>query len=440
VLYYWNVEVTPLSESRPAESGDGEEAVAASGEGLPAEHGSALRPVETAADSQASEPRHWRPARDSMIDEPGGYEPFVPEKLRNLSARLALGAEQDVSDDDITSVLGPDSLKAFRYAQQSLRGLVRKVTGEPAFCHSADVALRALDLGYPDLLLQVCLLHDAVEDSSDDIITLFFHLKEIERLFAADVALDVRILTNRYQIILQSLSGLLPENLPFEPESVGAVCRALDELHAQVPPLVRDEFAHEFYQLRTYFLPSVNLAAGRRRGLVDRQYTVLSEVAFQAYRVYAEQMGDDALLRRGHYGSDFYDRVLTVKFLDQVDNLRTSGIATWSALERILVKTETFLDKTFYLHDYIRRHGFERRTAFLELYDYLKCQLIEQMGVRRKALAFLADSRFALLTEFLVDTLSRLQRKYLVCELPRAEISRLRHQIRDHNLVSAARG
>ncbi len=370
-----------------------------------------------------------------MVDELGRDESFGSEMLRNLSARLALGDEQDVTDAEIVSVLGEQSLRAFRYAQESLRGLVRKVTGEPAFCHSADVALRALDLAYPRPLLQVCLLHDAAEDSSDDIITLFFHLKEIERLFDPDVVADVRVLTNRYQIILQSLSGLLPDNLPFEPESLGAVTRALDELRAQVPPLVRDEFDYEFYQLHTYFLPAVNLAAGRRRGLIDRQYTVLSEVAFQAYRVYAEQMGDDALLRYGHYGSGFYDRVLTVKFLDQVDNLRTSGIATWGALDRILVKTETFLDKTFYLHDYVRRHGFEGRTAFLDLYDYLKCQLIEQMAVRRKAVAFLADSRFALLTEFLVETLSRLQRKYMVSELPRAEISRLRHQIRDHNLL-----
>lgn len=423
--------------SEAEKPGDAETAAAESAEELTAHPASSPPPDDTDATRQGSEPPPSPMARDSVIDEVGRDESFASEKLRNLSARLALGGEEDVTDEDITSVLGADSLKAFRYAQQSLHGLVRKVTGEPAFCHSADVALRALDLGYRDRLLQVCLLHDAAEDSSDDVVTLFFQLKEIERLFEADVALDVRVLTNRYQIILQSLSGLLPENLPFEPESMGAVFQALDDLRDQVPPSVRDEFDYEFYQLHAYFLPSVNLAAGRRRGLVDHQYTVLSEIAFQAYRIYAEQMGDDALLRHGHYGSGFYDRVLTVKFLDQVDNLRTSGIATWSALERILIKTETFLDKTFYLHDYIRRHGFEGRTAFLELYDYLKCQLIEQMAVRRKAVAFLADSRFALLTEFLVETLSRLQRKYLVCELPRAEISRLRHQIKEHNLLAA---
>jgi len=243
-------------------------------------------PDDTDATRQGSEPPSSRPVRDSIIDEVDRDESFSSEKLRNLSARLALGAEADVTDEDITSVLGAESLKAFRYAQESLHGRVRKVTGEPAFCHSADVALRALDLGYPDRLLQVCLLHDAAEDSSDDIVTLFFQLEEIKRLFEADIALDVRMLTNRYQIILQSLSGLLPDNLPFEPESMGAVFQALDDLREQVPRPVRDEFDHEFYQLHAYFLPSISrwliialLAANvlaRREVIRGRRYHISS--------------------------------------------------------------------------------------------------------------------------------------------------------------------
>ena len=68
------------------------------------------------------------------------------QKVRDFSASLAMGLASELTDDAIAHVLGKEAVKAFRFAHEKLHGFVRKTTGEPAFCHSADIALRAVTL------------------------------------------------------------------------------------------------------------------------------------------------------------------------------------------------------------------------------------------------------------------------------------------------------
>ena len=353
------------------------------------------------------------------------------EQVRRFSAQLAVGMGEDVNDEDIASVLGARAVKAFRYSLESLRGFVRRTTGEPAFCHSADIALRAVDLLYPDSVIEVALLHDTVEDRSKTLADCARRLAELEQLFGAQSARDVRHSTNSYSMILRGLEGKVPHNLPFEPSSKEVLREAIVAQQRELSPELQEMFAHEYSKLVDYFLPGVELAGGARKARVDRKYTVISELRLQSYRLFVEDIHDDARADDG-----FHDDTLVVKTLDLVDNLRTSEVANFGSLERILVKVETFLDCTFFLHDYVRAHP-RAVTTFIELYDYLKYSLVEQLMERKRALVFLADTRFAFLADYLMREVSRLQDKYKVVRPPVPELARLRDVIRARNRALA---
>ena len=356
--------------------------------------------------------------------------------VRKFSAQLAMGRAEDLGDEAVAAVLSPQAVPAFRFASHCLQGFVRKTTGEPAFCHSADIALRAKDLGYSERIVQVALLHDTIEDRSKKLSDVLEHVAELSTRFSTDIAQDVRCSTNVYSVIIRGLESRIPNNLPFDDAAPGKLRRTLAELHHELPSEIKAHFQHEYAQLLDHFLAGIDLSGGARKARIDKKYTVVSELRLQSYKLFVQDIHDDARFRALPRGSSFHEDALVVKALDLVDNLRTSEVANLGSLERILLKAETFLDCTFFLHDYIRERP-HTRTSFIDLYDFLKYHLIEQLLERRRALVFLADTRFGFLADYLMREVSRLQEKYKVITSPIAQLNRLRESIQEQNLVNA---
>lgn len=379
------------------------------------------------------------PGSDSIVSQwlsnlsPDQKDLFCGEDaVRSFSARLAVGLGEEITDAEVTAVLGTGSIPYFRYAQQSLQGFVRRTTGEPAFCHSADIALRALDLGYQPGVIQAALLHDTVEDRSKTLEQVLLHLQEIEDLFGRETAQDVRHSTNVYSVILRPLDGKVSHSLPFDDSAKPALLKGIDDVRQELPSEIRVVFRREFEKLLDYFVHQVELGEGARKARVDKKYTAASELRLRSYRLFVEDMHADARFRHKASGG-FHDTTLIVKSLDLVDNLRTSEVANFASLERILLKAETFLDCTFFLHDEIRALP-AAKTSFIDLYDYLKYHLVEQLLERKRALIFLADTRFAFLADYLMREVVRLQAKYKVHGNPLNELIRLRELLRTQNL------
>jgi hypothetical protein len=335
-----------------------------------------------------------------------------------------------VSDEEIAGMLGPGTVEAFRFAEHVLRGRRRRTTDEPAFCHSADIALRAADLGYGERVLKCALLHDVVEDGAAHLVEMDLFLQQMHERFGSEVGRDVRILTNRYAKILDErpIRERLSSPPPFDESGRQALAEAVREYRQGLPESLRRDFGYEFHQILEWLIPTLDLDLGRVRARVDDRHTLLSELQLQSYRLFTVEMADDARDRPG----GFCEVPLVVKAMDLVDNLRTAEVVTWRSLDRILLKVEMFLDSTFFLNAWIREHGIANRT-FPLLYDFLKHQLVEQMEERARALEFLADTRFARLAEFLRGQIRRLHRKYHVGPRPVRALGRLRREIRDIN-------
>ena len=356
------------------------------------------------------------------------------QRVVNFSAQLALQVGQSLSDNDIGGVLGMDAVPAFRYAERSLSGFVRRTTGEPALCHSAYIALRALDLGYPQRVVQVALLHDTVEDRSRNLLEISQHLSEIRSLFGEDVARDVRCSTNVYSTIIRGIESALPRGLAFDDSTKPVLADALSKHRSALGFQLADEYDREYRQLLDYFLGQIDLRGGERKARLDKKYTVVSELRLQSYRLFVEDIHDDARLRIPPRDSHLHEVILVVKALDLVDNLRTSEVANFGSLERILLKVETFLDCTFFLHEYIHQRP-DVHSTFINVYDYLKCHLVEQLIERKRAMMYLADTRFAFVADYLVKQISHLQAKYKVSQtIP--ELTRTRQAIREQNQVA----
>lgn len=358
------------------------------------------------------------------------------DAVRLFSARLAVGLGEEIADSEIDEVLGEEVIPHFRYAQRALHGIVRKTTGEPAFCHSADIALRALDLGYPRRIVQLALLHDTVEDRSKNLEQVVDNLADIQNLFGWEVAEDVRHSTNTYSVILRGLEGKVSRELAFDDSSKPALLKGIEDVRRELPENLRHYFRHEFGQLLEYFVHAVDLSEGSRKARVDLKYTAVSELRLRSYQLFVEDIHHDARFRLGKEES-FHDTALIVKALDLVDNLRTSEIANFASLERILLKAENYLDCTFFLHDYIRALP-QVATTFIDLYDYLKHHLVEQLLERKRALLFLADTRFAFLADYLMREVMRLQQKYKVIRRPFEELLQIRELLRSQNLASGS--
>lgn len=68
----------------------------------------------------------------------------------------------------------------------------------------------------------------------------------------------------------------------------------------------------------------------------------------------------------------------------------------------------------------------------------MKYHLIEQLMERKRAMVFLADTRFAYFAQYLMREITRLQDKYKVSDSPVKELVRLRDEVRRINLAEQA--
>lgn len=351
----------------------------------------------------------------------------------SLSEKLMGTSDDEVSDAEVAAALGHECIPAFRFAGEHLRGRNRKVTQEPTICHSADIALRAADLGFGTHVRMTGLLHDLVEDASRDIADAHVLLHQLASRFGATIARDVRLLTNLYHLILDGVDGDVPSNLPFEQASLDRARYALDKHRRAVPAACREMFARQFGRLDWFLATGLDLPAEAVEARRHPGYSVYRAIRKRTYALYLEDMADDALEREPLVPSRLYEPVLSVKFLDLVDNLRTSDVGTPASLEKILAKAEMALDKTFYLHDAVHTAGADAQSTFLPLYDVVKYNLVEQLYERQHAISFLADTRFRAVTRYLSVQVGRLRDKYKVAVDRVAELARLRRTIRAMN-------
>lgn len=356
----------------------------------------------------------------------------IAGEMYSLSARLAVGST--VSNEEITELLGAEAVPAFRHAQDVLAGQVRRTTGEPSFCHSADIAIRARALSYDSpRAIALCLLHDVAEDGAGSLEEVGYRLDELRQIFGEGIAHDVRLLTNRYAILCSDVmaSGY------FDHKNHGGFketfTRQLDAYWAGLPDPVRRRFAGEVDRLWS-FLGKVDLSPSAQRMRLEHSHTPARALRTQVYRLFVEELCDDAAHRFATAPGDARgpaETTLVCKLLDMVDNLRTSPVVIWRSLDRILFKTELFLDGSFYLHEIVHTRGL--KGTFPLAYDLLKFNLVEQLGERRRALENLSDTRFGLLAHHLITEVERLEPKYRVEGELAEEIQRLGDQIRAVN-------
>jgi hypothetical protein len=351
------------------------------------------------------------------------------EALRRLSDRIRSGEEGGkVTDEEIVEAVGADLLDAFRYAQEALRGRVRKLAGEPFFCHVLDSTLRCVDLGYDPAITSLCLLHDVVEELSRDLPGVAHHLDQIQALFGAHAARGTRLLTNRYAIIVEALMRRGLDTLLLDAPSLKLVQRALGELQKELDDDCRQRFSSEFGHVER-LLCELDLAQNR-----GPDQTLLGELKLAAYSLYVQEMADDAS-HRIHYGAYGEGQaVLTAKSMDMIDNLRTADISTLSAINRLVHKTEVFLDRTFWLHEVILNGAGRDVSTFTLVYDYLKAHMVAQLNLRHRAVQIMSDTRFERIADHLEQQIERLRDKYKLGEHPEEVINRLRRQIRQRNM------
>lgn len=349
----------------------------------------------------------------------------------SLSDLLLRSAPPSEHEDEVVAELGENALAAFRYARAAFEGLQRE-TGEPAICHTGDVAIRVADLALPSHYVITALLHDCVEDTSDSPSSVVRGLSEIERRFGLPVRDDVRLLTNRYSIIvrhaLRSLSSR-SVRLGLTEESLAKVSSEIRVLRRTLPPSIQEALSHEYHRLAE-ILPSLDLTAAQEMARVNRKYNLQNEIVLHVYGLFIDDMVDDFKERNSTEDDrGFYDVVLVVKFMDAIDNLRTSAATEKLKLEKILRKTQMILDKSFHLHEYLYLNGLMDNLFHLT-YEMLKYTMVEQMIERKRALQNLADTRFSPLSEFMVDQISRLESKYKIELEPPARLREIRQEIR----------
>ena len=340
---------------------------------------------------------------------------------------LQVGCRLSEVEEYVETELGADCLEAFRYAFDCMYR-VQRSSGEAAICHTADVAVRAKDLGLPGIYIKLALLHDCVEDTSKSPEACVRNLQEIDRVFGHELGANVRLLTNRYALIVDRAVKSLDRGettLEMTPESVAHVVSEVQRLRRTLRADVQKALEHEYDRL-TESLPTMDLAEGLRIFRINRNYKLSTEIALYVYGLFVNDMVDDFKKRNP---GRVYDVPLVVKFLDANDNLRTSAATERMKLEKVLRKTQTILDRSFHLHGYLHELGVEDRV-FAVTYEYLKYSLVEQMIERRAALRNLGDTRFTPLSTFIVDQITSLENKYKIELDPPTHIASLREELR----------
>lgn len=354
-----------------------------------------------------------------------------PRRIVRFSERIAAGLP--VEDDEIAEVLGAAGVGPFRYADGRLADKTRD-SGEPARAHSVDAALRAVDLGYPSAVAVRCLLHDVVEETCGDLVHVHARIEEITRRFSVEVAHDVLLLTNRYDVLLRSIAKFVPTSLPFEHGSVEPVLREMERLRTGMADLVAMSFGHEFARLREMITGLRDFRDGLARVRHAYRHTFLDELRLLAYRLYLDDIGSDATWRANQ--GEPYLMVATVKLIDLVDNLRTMGVTTRMAIEKCVLKATVCLDSTMFLAAWARSRP--STIAFALLRDFAAHTLVEQLLERQHVLAFLGEGRMRSLGNVVGDLAERMHARYGVPDLPIEQLGTLREAIQEANVAQRA--
>lgn len=337
-----------------------------------------------------------------------------------LSEKLMEWDEAPVTDQEIADALGPGMVEAFRYTQQKLVGKVRKVTGEPSLCHSADVSIRASALGYGTEVIQACLLHDVAEDTSSNFTQLPGALAEIAQRFSPELAWDVSLLTNRYQLIFAAASQKVRPNIEPTRRGLDAYRAAIDVLRWESRPELVETFGLEFASIAELLEgDAVDLDEAALLRERDSKYTFAQYIQQPLYALYIDDIVRDAVYRVTESGGA-PPVPLVVKSVDIIDNVRTSEVSNKSALDRLVRKAETILDavQAGFIDVVPPKVGFP--STIPALHRTVQIRLVDQIKLRRRAVADnFSETRFANLVRFLVDEGNRLNAKY---NIPRNRI------------------
>ncbi len=338
------------------------------------------------------------------------------DALVRLSEKLMEWDEAPVTDDEIAVALGPGMVDAFRYTQHKLVGRVRKVTGEPSLCHSADVAIRAAALGYGTSVIKACLLHDVAEDTSSTFAQLPGALAEISERFSPELAADVTLLTNRYQLLFQSASAKVSSSIAPSQRGLDAFRAALDVVRYESDPALVTDYERVFEGVGHFLEGAVDLSDAVETCRRDRKYTFGKFLEYRLYDLYVADIVRDAVDRVQSTGGQV-PVPLVVKSVDIIDNVRTSEVSNRSNLDKLVRKAETIIDTV--------QAGFieavPQELAIVStvsaLHRIVQIRLVDQIKLRRRAVADnFSETRFASLVRFLVAEGNRLAAQY---EIPR---------------------
>lgn len=355
-------------------------------------------------------------------------------QLRDLSMRLVDWYEAPVTDEEVAEAIGQEALPAFRYSQQRLAGKVRKVTLEPSFCHSADVAFRAVELGFSTPTLIVALLHDVVEETSATIADVPAAIRELRERFGGDSVRSVTLLTNRYQLIFKGLEGKVRPDAPFETRTRRAYRAALDVLSYELPLDITSHFVFEFQRMSEFLDTRADLAKAARIARRDKRFTVATYLERQLYAVYVDEMVDRAHEELRHANNGQAITAIIVKLLDLTDNIRTNEISNRLSLFKLMNKAETMLDRTREgLLDKLPGTAVED-TTIPALHRLVQLRLVDQLEARHRAVSDnFAETRFAGLIDFLAQQTERLREKYEVPDDCVEDILKLEGVVTDIN-------
>lgn len=346
-----------------------------------------------------------------------------PEGLLELSQRLMDWYNDPVSDQDIADVLGEHMIPAFRYAQERLEGKVRKVTLEPAFCHSADVAFRAVELGYGDEVVKACFLHDVVEDTSKTIADMPRAVSELAEQFGDPVLRDVKLLTNRYQLIFKQMRSKVSPRVELSARGVYAFRSALDVVYYELPEAVASTYMREFQRMAALFEGTIDLSEAVKVARRDKKFTLSAYLERLLYPLYVEDLVEDASSSAESTEGRGAVTPLVVKYMDVIDNVRTSEVSNRLSLYKLVRKAETVIDTTQRLFINHLPAELAARTTIPTLHRIVQIRLVDQFKIRRRALADnFSETRFATLIGFLSDQAQRLNTKY---DVPRDRVDRL---------------
>ena len=355
------------------------------------------------------------------------------EALIRFSEKLMEWDGAPVTDREIADALGPGMVEIFRYAQKKLVGRIRKVTGEPSLCHSADVAIRAASLGYGEDVVKACLLHDVVEDTSNSYTELPMALAEIATTFSDELGQDIALLTNRYQLLFGSAAMKVSASVQPTQRGLDAFRAALDVLRYESDPSLTEQFVCEFTGIAKYLEGNIDLAQAQEVCRRDRKFNFAKFLEARLYALYINDIAIDAIYRVS--GTNGRPPVpLITKSVDIIDNVRTSEISNRATLNKLVRKAETIIDV-------VQRGFLDAIPAELAdcstvapLHRIVQIRLVDQIKLRRRAVAEnFSETRFVSLVRFLADEGSRLNQKYRIPKNRVNEIENLEKEVRHIN-------